>query len=323
MMQNLWITLAAFILLATQSAFFGPAKYGVVPELVEAGDLSRANGALNMLTNMAIIFGVTVAGPITDLYSPPLDPVTGVRPEPVLWAPGVLLIVVAGLGLVAVLFLPRLKAGDPNLRYTLNPFSTYIPALKEMATGPLLIITLAWAYFYLIGMMALLILPEYKAILDISYQENGYLLGLLGIAIGVGSVLAGLISGHHIKPGLIPIGAVGMTVCFGLMGAIKPEFWSLGALLFGTGSFAGFYIVPLQALLQKLSPQAERGRFLGTANALSFCLSTLGAVIYWLATSILDIPPNRVFLLCAALAATGTGFALLRLRGYLRQHATV
>jgi len=321
-MQNLWITLAAFLLLAIQSTFFGPAKYGVIPELVESGDLSRANGVINMLTNIAIIFGVTAAGPVTDLYFPKPDRVTGETAAAVLWAPGALLLGLAVLGWAAVWLLPRLKPAAPQLRYRLNPLATYGPALKAMARGPLIIIALAWAFFYMIGMMALLILPEYESILGITYRENGYLLGLLGVAIGIGSLLAGWISGRHIKPGLIPIGAVGMTVSFFLLGIVPPRFWSVGALLFLTGGFAGFYIVPLQALLQRLSPEAERGRFLGTANALSFCFSSLGAVVYWLADRG-GLEPNRIFLVCAVLAAVGTGGALLRLSGYIRQHATV
>jgi len=321
--QSLWLTLGSFLLMAIQSTFFGPAKYGVLPELVTSGELSRANGAINMLTNIAIIFGVTVAGPVTDLYHPKPGVESEAVREPVLWAPGALLLLVAVMGLVAVLFIPRLKAADPGLRYRWNPLGTYVPALRHMAAGPLLIIAMAWAFFYLIGMMALLVLPEYESILQISYRENSYLLGVLGIAVGFGSVLAGVISGHHIRPPLIPIGAVGMTVFFALLGLVRPTFWSVAVLLFGMGCFAGLYIVPLQALLQKLSPEGERGRFLGTANALSFCFSSLGAVIYWAAANRMGLPPNRVFLLCAVLAAAGTGLALMRLYGYIRQHSKV
>jgi MFS family permease len=323
LLQNLWLTLGAFLLMAIQSTFFGPAKYGVLPELVGSGDLSRANGAINMLTNIAIIAGVTVAGPLTDLYDPRPDAGTGVLADPMLWVPGATLIGLAVLGLVAVLFVPKLAAADAGLRHSYNPLATYLPALREMATGPLIIIALAWAFFYLIGMMALLILPEYVSILGISYRQNAILLGVLGIAIGVGSLLAGLISGHQIRPKLIPLGAVGMSAAFALLGVLPPRFGLVGLLLFVAGSFAGFYIVPLQALLQKLSPPAERGRFLGTANALSFCFSSLGALLYWVAVNPLRIPPNRVFLLCAVLATAGTGFALIRLWSYIRAHSRV
>ncbi|MCB1036409.1 MAG: DUF503 family protein, partial [Acidobacteria bacterium] len=59
---NLWITLFAMLLLAIQSSFFGPAKYGMIPELVGDRDLSQANGTINMATNIAVIAGTLAAG---------------------------------------------------------------------------------------------------------------------------------------------------------------------------------------------------------------------------------------------------------------------
>ena len=75
--------------------------------------------------------------------------------------------------------------------------------------------------------------------------------------------------------------------------------------------------LPLQALLQHLSPEETRGRFLGTANAMSFVASTLGSLIFLGARSVLGIPSNRVFLICAGLALVGTGLLLWRLRGLI------
>ena len=67
----------------------------------------------------------------------------------------------------------------------------------------------------------------------------------------------------------IPFGAIGMAICFTLLGLLTPSFNNVATLLFCAGFFAGFYIVPLQALLQYLSTDDERGRFFGTSNALS------------------------------------------------------
>ena len=320
--QDLWVTFAAFLMLSIQSSFFGPAKYGVVPELVEGGDLSRANGALNMFTNVAIIVGAMLAGPLADLYHPKAG--AGGDPDaPVLWAPGVALVLVAALGLASILMMPRLRPGAPGLRYHLNPLHTYITSIREMARTPLLIVALAWGYFYLLGSIALLALPEYETVLRIDYTRTSYLIGMLGIAIGVGSVLCGLISGHHIKPRLIPVGAVGLSVCLLALGILRPTYWNVALLIIAAGVFAGFYIIPLQALLQKLSPDDERGRFLGTANALSWCFITLGSIVYWIADSPLGLPANRIFLVSGVLAVLGTGIATVCLWGLLQQHKTV
>lgn len=311
---SLPLTLAAFTLLAIQSTFFGPAKYGVIPELVGEGDLSRANGTLNMLTNVAIIAGTLAAGPVCDAYFPGG---TGAEGPGIAWLPGVVLLVVAIVGLVSTLALPPLAPQDPTLTYTWNPFSTYVKTIRQMARGPLLLVAGAWSFFYLVGMMAILILPQYSDVLSITYTRTSYLIGLMGISIGVGSVAAGLISGHHIEPRLIPVGAVGMTVFFFLLGAVAPTYWGVAAFLSGAGIFAGFYIVPLQALLQKLSPADARGRYLGTANAMSFVASTVGSIVLVVARSWFGLEPNRVFLVCAAIAALGTGLLLLKMRRLL------
>lgn len=313
---NLWIALATMLLLAIQSAFFGPAKYGMIPELVGDAQLSHANGTINMFTNIAVIVGTLAAGPVYSAFHP--EPLPD-RPEVPLpdaqpWIPGVALLGVAVLGLGACLFIPRLRAMDPNVRLSFNLVDTYWTALREMGRSPLLLVAIAWASFYLIGMLALFILPDYRDLLGVSPTQASYLLGILGIAIGIGSVIAGLISGKHIEPRLVPVGAVGMSVFFLLLGLLPLQYFVVAGLIAGAGFFAGFYIVPLQALLQHLSPADERGRFLGTANALSFVASSLGSIIFLAARRQLGLPSNRVFLICAGLAIVGSAILLWRLR---------
>ncbi len=315
-MGSLWIAMATLLLLAVQSAFFGPAKYGMIPELVRAKELSRANGIINMMTNLAVIVGTLVAGPIYQAYYPRSDPalpVASLGPAR-LWLPGAAMLLVAALGLAACLFLPKLKAQDPKLKFSGNVFGPYIKAIPEMARSPLLLVASAWAFFYMIGMMALLILPDYKALLNVDPTQASYLLGVLGVSIGIGSVTAGLVSGSHIEPRLVPIGACGMTIGFVLLGLLPLNYYLVAALLFGSGFFAGFYIIPLQSLLQFLSPEDERGRFLGTANAMSFVASTLGSVIFLACRKLLHLDANRVFLVCAALSVVGIGLLIWRLR---------
>jgi len=312
---NLWVAITAMLLLAVQSAFFGPAKYGAIPELVEERDLSRANGMINMMTNIAIIVGTLAAGPVYGAFDPPAEGeapgLLAVTPgEPLHWLPGFVILAIALLGLTASLFMPRLDARDPDLIFDWNPFGTYVATIREMLGRPLFWVAMAWSFFYMIGMIAILILPDYKDVLGVSATAASILLGVLGISIAIGSVAAGWISGDRIEPRLIPVGAAGMTVFFVLLGLMPLEYFVVGGLLFAAGVFAGFYIIPLQALLQFLSPTGERGRFLGTANAISFVFSTAGSLMFILARQTLAIPPNRVFLICAGLAIVG-GLLLL------------
>jgi len=329
---SLWISLLALVALTCQSAFFGPAKYGMIPELVESRDLSRANGTINMMTNIAVIVGTLAAGAIADAYSPlpkPNEP----EPPPVLWLPGAVLIAVAIAGLVAILFMSRLQPGDRTVKYHLNPVATYITAIRDMARSPLLMVMLAWGYFYFLAGLALLIIPEYTIVLKpfhATRTEVSVLLGVMGVAIGLGSALAGLLSGHAIRPQLIPIGAAGLTLFFILLGIIPPmvpnlaPMWRIVAspisvFIFGAGMSAGFYIIPLQALLQRLSPGNERGRMLGTANGISFTFLLLASVLYAVIRPAFDYDenqthPEKIFILCAILMVVGVIFFFWRLR---------
>ena len=332
LLGNLWITLSALVALTCQSAFFGPAKYGMIPELVERGDLSRANGTINMMTNIAVIVGTLIGGMIADVYSPRPDE-NGVTAEAVVWLPGVVLIIVAVFGLIAVLSIPHLEAQDCTLTYHRNPFSVYFKSLKEISKTPLLMIIFAWGYFYFLAGLVLLIIPEYSVVLrsyNVSRTEVSVLMGVMGVAIGLGCVLAGLISGHTIKPLLVPIGAAGITIFFALLGFVPPTlpnfnpYWRIlfspiAAFIFGAGISAGFYIIPLQALIQRLSPEDERGQILGTANGVSFAFLALSSALYWVIRPLYGVSPNpehpeRIFLISAILMVLGAAFFFWRMK---------
>ncbi len=317
---NLWITLAALVVLTSQAAFFGPAKYGMIPELVDDEDLSRANGMINMMTNIAVIVGTLAAGVISDQYDPLSPDAAGIRAAPLTWLPGAAMTAVAIAGFVAVLFLPPLKPGNPRLRFDPNPFGPYVTALREMAKSPLLLVALAWGYFYLLAGLGLLIIPEYTGLLGITREAASRLLGIMAVAIGAGSIVAGFVSGRRIEPRLIPVGSAGMSVFFVLLGVVPPTFLTVSLLIFGAGFFAGFYIIPFQALLQHLSPADERGRFLGTANGISFGFLSIASLLYWAIRPVFGSRPQLVFLVCAALMVGGSAFFLVRLRRALFSH---
>ena len=326
--QNLWLTLAALLALACQSAFFGPAKYGMIPELVESRDLSRANGLMNMMTNIAVITGTLVAGQIADLY----DPQPG-KGNPLLWLPGVALVAIAIAGLVSALRIPAVKPGDKSVQYELNPFGTYVSALKEMAGTPLFTVMFAWAYFYFVAGLALLILPEYFFVLEkynVDKTEISLLLGVLGVSIGIGCVTAGYLSGDAIRPRLVPFGGVALAIFFGLLGLVPatlpdlPRYWRIlfspiALFVLGAGISAGFYIVPLQALLQRLTPSNELGRYLGTANGLSFVFLLLSAILFPIIYPAFVAAdgskhPDKIFLVASVFMLLGVGFFVWRVR---------
>jgi len=319
--RDLAITYVAMVLLTCQSAFFGPPKYGMIPELVDERDLSRANGAINMLTNVAVIAGTVAAGVIADRYDPAPGRVhpAGSPVEAMLLLPAIFMLAVAGLGFLCVLPMPALGSRAPGLAFPVNPLRPVIVAVRDMAKGPLLLVTLAWGWFYLLGGMGLLALPEYADLLSVSKTKVSLLLGVLGLAVGVGCALAGFLSGDRVRPGLVPIGAGGLAVSFTLLGLFSTSGIAASAALVGVaGIFAGFWIIPLQASIQAYAPADERGRFVGVANAISFSYLTIAGVLYALVRPWFGDRPDRVFFVVAGLVVVGFalfgGWWLLRVR---------
>ena len=336
-LQSFWISLFALFLLAIQSSFYGPAKFGIIPTLVGSEQLSKANGLINATTNLAIILGSMAAGPLTAMYYPTMsspavnqeqaiveaigkvdaegivkpvmageipklipDPARKPRHLPI----GIALVVVSVCGLISACLMPRTLPVDPDLKLSYDFFGPHLKTLSD-ASHSLLVVLFSWSGFYLVGSLALLLLPEYQGILGLQPTQITALVGLLAVSVVMGSCAVGFLSGKTIRPYFSLTGAIGMAVGFGAMGVLQLSYEVLACLIFLIGFFAGFYIVPLQSLLQYLAPSDERGQFFGTANTLSFSFTAMAGVIF-IGLSVSGISPARVPLFCSALAAVGT-----------------
>ncbi len=293
-----WGAIAALLAFATVSAFFGPVKYGMIAELVATDKLARANGIINMGTNVAVILGTLVAGLAARDWKESF--VDGVPTGADAWHPGMAMVVFVVLGFLTCLTLPRLRPQNPGLPVDLNPFSTYVSTLRLMARSPLLAVCAAWTFFYFVAAVVLLILPDYSSFLAIKDDETALLMAGLGVAIGIGCVLAAYLDTPARRGRFVPVGALGLAVAFALLGVSPASFAITMAWLVLTGLVAGFYIIPLQSMLQSLSGDEIRGRVLGTANGVSFVMGAVGSGLFYLLRQ-LGMPSNRVFLVLAVL----------------------
>lgn len=282
--QDLWVVCGFFILLAAQSAFFSPAKYGSVPELVPDDQLSRANGLLSLLTNAAIITGVAVAG-----YMLSIGPVIL----------GLTMVGVAVISTVCSLFIPKSLPADPGLVVSARTFTAHLRVLKRMRGTPLLATTLAWCWFYAVGSLVLTIVPLWRGPLELSAPATSLLLAATGAGIGIGGLIAGFGSGPGIRPVYVPIGAAGMTASFVLMGFIASTWWDVFILLGGMGVFAGLYLVPILAMLQHMPVPSFRARTIGTANFMTYLTMSASAVGFAVLAPIVGDDPKMWFLVCA------------------------
>lgn len=296
--HNLWLALAGMFLLTTQSAFFGPVKYGMIPELVEKQHLTRANGLINMTTNVAVVLATKIAGEVSDLYDPQSKDVSGIP-----WLPGAWLLSLALLGWLSTLFFSRLAPVSPDSTGKIGLFSVYRDVAGKMRRGPLGKTVLLWSLFYAVATFALLIIPEYAVVLSISRGHAADLLTIISVAIGLGSFGVGLLSGNTMGMRFVPFAGGGMGLCFVALAVMAPSFEAVAIALAFAGLFAGAYIVPLQAKIQALAPDGDRGRFLGTANAFSFSVMALAAIVYKAIRNTVGDAPYHLFAVSAVIMA--------------------
>ncbi|HVO32917.1 MAG TPA: MFS transporter, partial [Elusimicrobiota bacterium] len=289
--------IGSLFLLSMQAAFFSPAKYGVLPELMEEGELSNANGLLNMGTFLAILIG-TVVGSFLVFHLPV--------------ACG-LLAAAALCGLVASLKMEKLPPAKPGGPLALNPFTDLVDNLKLIRQDSALMLGIAAVnYFWFMGAVLQTNVFLYgKQMMNTTPQESGILLMAATVGIGLGSFLAGRLSSGKVELGLVPLGALGMSVfAIDLLWAYHSFYRALFDL-FMMGMSGGFYEVPLNALIQWRSPSTERGRILATQNFLSFVAIGVASLAMSLMSLIMN-PAQMLFALgLASLLGTAVIYSFL------------
>jgi acyl-[acyl-carrier-protein]-phospholipid O-acyltransferase/long-chain-fatty-acid--[acyl-carrier-protein] ligase len=293
--------LAILFLMGTHSAFFGPAKYGILPEMVRARDLPRANGVFLMLTFLAIIFGVALAGGLKDLF--------GNR----IWIASLVCIGIAGAGAGTALLVRRLPAAQPNLKYDWSCWTISGEIVQLMRRDreifwAIVVVSLFW-------MVAGIAQPTLNALGKTQLGLNDELMvsalsGAVGIGIATGCLVGGYFSRNRVNPRIVTIGALGLVVTMLVMSLPGGEhrhllgYWgSLPVLLF-MGAFTGMFIVPIQVMLQSRPAREEKGRMIATMNQFTWIGVILSAVLYFgciRAIKYFGGPQNLVFAVAAAI----------------------
>lgn len=270
--QNISHLLVTLFLLALHSAFFSPSKYGILPEILSAEDLPKANGYLNMLTFVAIILGslsgATLWGEFKD--SPAII--------------GVILTGIAVLGTILCLFVPNAPQGNPQKRFTLNPFSEITGGVKFAGTHPLIALCmLGSAMFWMLGgliYLALILLG--KTQLGLSEGASGSLFAFLASGIAVGSVIAGHLIGRNVKGSISVYGGVILGIGCLLTGIFATSYLNTAILMALVGLGGGLFVVPLVTLMQKHAPEALRGQVMATSGFFDMLGVLVASGLFWL-----------------------------------------
>ncbi len=296
--------LVVLFLMGTQSAFFGPAKYGILPETVRDSDLPRANGIILMTTFLAIIFGLTAAGELKEAF--------GDR----LWIASATCVIIAVIGTLTSLWIRQTPIAQPGIRFQISALAVN-PETRRLlrADRQLLTVLFVLSVFWLVGgvVYPLAINDLGKLQLKLGDAKTGRLAACTGIGIAIGCVLAGRLSRHRINARVIRIGIWGM--CAALLLLALPESlpghnvlevpprtllgtYGAAVALVAVGIFAGFFTVPLQALLQFKAPEEQKGRIIGTMNLFNWIGIALAGVFYQamnLLFASINAPPNMMF----------------------------
>ena len=300
--QNLPLLLTVVFLMSLQSALFGPSKYSLLPEMLPESRLSWGNGILSLGTFMAIITGGIAAGILSDK----LD-------DSQAWIAGVGLVILALIGWVFSRGVLRLPPANPDKVFHLNFLGEIISNLKLVRGDRVLMLAMVGSvYFWFLGALfgEPTILVYCKDLLHLGDTEISMIRACLAVGIGVGSALAGYLSGRKIEYGLVPLGSVGLALCAGLLGIPGLSPVQVGGLLALLGVSGGFFMVPLNAIIQHRPDAKDKGSVIATESWLTSVGILAASGAFWLLKTQLGLAPTSIFLVGAAATLVATIMAI-------------
>ena len=280
------VLLGCTFLMGLHSTLFGPVKFAYLPQALNERELTGGNGMVEMGTFVAILLGNIVGGLIVA--------VPQVGPTYVAMA----CVGVALAGRAVAQFIPPAPATDPDLKINWNPFTETWRNLK-LANQNIVVfrsmLGISWMWFF--GATFLSQFPSFaKEVMHGNSQVASLLLVVFSIGIATGSLLCEVLSKRHVEIGLVPLGAIGMSV-FAIdlyfasrgLGAspimslsafiAQPAHWRVMADLTLLSLFAGLYSVPMYALIQLRSQSTHRARIIAANNILNALFMIVSAVL--------------------------------------------
>ena len=284
LLQSPVLLVAILFLMGTQSALFGPVKYSLLPQALDDHELVGGNALVEFGTFLAILIGLILGTAI----------VTGLGTA----AMALAVVGTALLGYWASRGVPRLEPGDPDLQISYNIPAQTLQILRDARENPVVfyaVMGISWFWFS--GITYTTQLPNYvRYELGGTHEVYVLLLALFSIGIGAGSFLCEKLSGRTVEIGLVPIGALGLTL-FGIDIYFNQSL-AVGTELVGTAEFlsrvsslrvcidivmlgvsGGMYIVPLYALVQHRSDERKRSRIIAANNVLN-AIFMVSAALY-------------------------------------------
>ncbi|WP_129128070.1 acyl-[ACP]--phospholipid O-acyltransferase [Geomonas oryzae] len=258
-------------LMASHSAFFAPAKYSIVPELVRKDELSRVNGLMESCTFLAIIVGTGLASGLAQAAGGSF------------WIASLFSLAVACAGLACSRMIGESTPGDAARPVALLPTGILhtLQGISRDRHLMLAIIGLAW--FMFIGAFAQLNLIGYgMERLGLSEAQSGYLFLAAALGIGAGSLIAAKLSGRDVEFGIVPLGAAGLTLAPILLHVLPGNLTASLIVIVCFGISAGVFSLPLQTFIQLRADAAIRGEVLAASSFINWVGILAASGLTWL-----------------------------------------
>jgi len=312
-----WFVFAfiATLLLATQSAIYSPAKYGIIKEIVGVDNLGGANAIVQALT---IVFILLSSIAFTVLFEWLYGGAT--TPETILQAIAPIGAILIGLSVVETLMayrLPMMEAKDRESSFAMGEYLKLnylrINFAKLTQNHNIWMSIIAGSIFWGVAQVTIAAFPaHYKTIMgDDDTIIIQSILAISSIGLIIGSFIAGYASKKHIEHGFIPLAAVGLALAlFGFATVRETSSLYVASLVFGF--FGGLFIVPLNATIQFFAPSNEMGKILAGKNfienivMISFLSASIGLIYIGFSTTYL-------FVIASFIVAIGSLYAIKEL----------
>jgi len=277
-----WALIALIFLMGTQSAFFGPIKYSILPQVLADEDLVEGNGLVEMGTYVAILLG-TLVGVIF------IDTSAGSGTKHYV---SMIIIGIAFLGYLAARKIPQVPASNPNLKFNWNPFTEAKDIFGRAAKNhSVLLAMFGISWFWFLGSGYLIQFPSFT---------NKVLLGNK-------EVIALLLAS-----GFSHTQNVGFSEFLALIGAKRLVFD-----VFMIGVSGGLYIVPLYAMVQHRTETHERSRIIAALNILNALFIVMASVVAIVMLGAFKLTITQFFLVLAIMNAVVTLFIFLKVPEFL------
>ena len=272
-LQSPVLLVGILFLMGTQSALFGPVKYSLLPQALKPEELVGGNAMVEFGTFLAILMGLIVSVYVIGFGNAAI---------------GTAVVVTACAGYWVSRGIPALPAGAPELQVSYNIPAQTLSILRDARVNLTVFYSvMGISWFWFIGITYITQLPNFVRY-ELGGNEQVYvlLLAMFSIGIGAGSFLCERLSGRIVEIGLVPIGALGLTL-FGVDLYFSQGLASgtelIGPAIFITegenlrvcfdivmlGISGGMYIVPLYALVQQRSVPSKRSRIIAANNVLN------------------------------------------------------